>query len=169
MEALIEHSRTDIIESAEARDSFIHRAAKSLDKALGERLVNFTAVNQEVAVGEQEFDCVAQLALFHSKAGWTSSASASLTLDSSFRQENPIPSLVTLSDSELKRIVDPWADVIRRQAQHIVFANLYCPKAVEYGGRYNDLRVAFRIVRAWDSVRSIFVVRFDSVFKNLAL
>lgn len=147
---------------------FSHRLADALTKALTAEGVAFHAVNEEQhGVAE---DCIAVKLVFkqplYGPLIWR--VSDGLGVEDEDRSNTPPTSVTTFSDSEVARICEAWARRIAGHSRHIVFRNLYIPKSVEMTDGYNDLRVAFRFVRAFDPVYSQYIVRFDCVFKNLA-
>lgn len=162
---------TDQIEgltvSVDARSAFARRVAKAFIEALEARAIVFHAVNDGFHAVGDGFDCIAKLSLQSGRDGWRWTVSDKLSFVAT-DTHSQIETVTTLSDSELARLAADWAHQVARVSKHVVFRNLYVPKAVEMADGYNDLRVAFRIVRAFDPVLSGYILRLDSVFKNLA-
>jgi sugar (pentulose or hexulose) kinase len=79
-----------------------------------------------------------------------------------------MPSITTLTDSELAEIARLWAHKVAGISKQIAFMNLYLPKSAEACAGYNDLRIAFRIIRAWDVSLSGYVMRIDAALKDLS-
>jgi hypothetical protein len=147
-----------------------HRLADALTKALTAEGVTFHAVNEEHAVTIQPGVATAKLVLKQQLYGGplTWRVSLGLGVDDEDASLAPPECVTTFADSEIAVMTGAWAKLIAGVSRHIVFRNLYIPKSVEMTDGYNDLRVAFRFVRAYDPVRSQYIVRFDCAFKNLA-
>lgn len=155
-------------QSKEALTEFVRRVAESLEDALRRREVIFHAINDGSCHYEgDEFKHVVQCCLTSNAGNWDCHISEGLSLNLEGVAPE-IANVTTLSDSELTGICDKWAEKIASIGKRVVFQNLYCPRATEWAEPFNDLKVAFRIVRAWDCVRCFYVLRFDANFKNLA-
>jgi hypothetical protein len=151
--------------SKEALLAFVRRVAQSFSKALTAAGVEFHAVNGPThAFGDGFDEVVRATARRSSSGGWTFEIRDSMRAGD-FDPEGLV--CTSLSDSELATVADLWAANIAARSKHIAFANLYIPKAVEIAEGYNDLRVAFRVIRAWDPVFCGYILSFDSVFKKL--
>lgn len=155
--------------SKEALTEFARRLADAFKKALSGRGVNHHAINDGTThyVGNG-FDCCVKASLVSNDDGtWDFRVSEGLGSAPSDYAEQ-VPHVTAFNDSELSRIAEVWADKVAGISKRIVFQNLYCPKAVELAEVYNDLAIAFRVVRAWDPVKALYILRFDSVFKDLS-
>lgn len=164
-ELMIEHLTT----SKAALVAFTCRLACALDRALTYRGVTFHAVNEDSPCNDPG-DTVVKLVLnapsYYGQLSYK--VSSGLGVDDRDWDIQPRPCFTTSSDSELRLMADDWAKEIAAHSQHLVFRNLYIPKSIEVAEGYNDLKVAFRVCRAFDVVRSGTVVRFDCTFRNLA-
>ena len=163
---------TDTIErmsqSKEALTEFARRLARALEEALSRRDVIFHAINDGSAhYAGDGFDHVVKVTLTSKAGAWDCRVSEGMGHDP-LDGAAEIANITTLSDSEITHICDQWAEKIAAISKRIVFQNLYCPRATEFAEPFNDLKVAFRIVRAWDAVRCLYILRFDANFKNLA-
>jgi hypothetical protein len=152
--------------SKEALTAFVRRVAGAFSRALTIAGVEFHAINGPDHYHGDGFDEVARLSARPNDTGWDFQVSDTMKWETGDAAPEMI-SCTSLSDSELARIADLWATNIAARSKRVAFANLYKPKAVEMAERYNDLRVAFRVIRAWDPVFGGYILRFDSVFKKL--
>lgn len=156
--------------SKAAMAALSHRMARALDRALTAEGATFHAVNEDHAIAIEANVHTAKLVMIQQMYGGPLTWRVSLGLGVDDDDKSPLPpaSVTTLCDSEIETMCGTWAKLISGVSRHIVFRNLYIPKSVAMTDSYNDLRVAFRYVRAYDPVRSQYIVRFDCAFKNLA-
>jgi len=163
----LENSIDRLTVTREALVATSRRIAAAFKKALSAAGVEFHAVNDGLFTMGNGYRPL-QLCLTWDCCGKVDCCiSDSLGLIEKSRQE-VMPSVTTLSDSELAQIAEVWAAHLARASKHVVFMNMYLPKAVEACDGYNDLSIAFRVVRAWDVTLSGYVLRIDTAFKDLS-
>lgn len=154
--------------SKEALVEFARRIAIAMKAALKARDVMFHAINDGTifSVGS-EFNQVAKVCLLaNSDETWTWTVSDSLGSqpeDSSETDKHP----TTITDNELTQMAMDWANIVKAKGSRVAFGMMYVPKSVDFAEGYNDLEIAFRVLRAWDPVYSRYIVRIDSVYKVL--
>lgn len=162
--AELENNIHSLVISRDALTAFCRRLAIAFEDALEKLGVQHHALNDGVthSVGDG-FDLVAGID-FITKDMWR--VRASLGWTGGDLQLEPF-SLTDLTDTQVAKVAEKWAEVVAAGGRNVVFRALYEPKSVDFAETYNDLRVTFRIVRAWDIVTSGWAIRIDSVFKNL--
>lgn len=169
--AELENTIATIEASPEALAAFTRRVARLLAEELEKRCVTFHAINGvEFSVGNPwGFNKIASLRIFSTFGdGWKFEVSEGLAHDSHTGSEAALPSVTSLSNAELSKMVEAWAEQISKAGPEIAFCNFYVPKAVIHADGFNDLKVAFRFVRAWDAVMSCEILRLDAAFKNIS-
>jgi hypothetical protein len=146
------------------------RLGAAFAKALETADVDFHAVNDGTTYAAGNGFEVVQLALRwdHPDDPVQCLISDSLGYIDGSSHPGPMVSITSLNDSQMAEIAKMWAEHIAARSKHLVFGNMYIPHAVEARQGFNDLRVAFRIVRAWDVIHCAYVLRIDAAFKDLS-
>lgn len=164
LEDVIDH----LGESANAVTVFAKRIAGFIEEALNRLEVEHHAINHgEYSVGECGFEQAMVICLtkaYGEQWGWK--VKEGLAWESPNKGYEPLP-VTAIEDTLLKKLAQAFAEKVRSFSNRVVFTNMYIPKAVELARGYNDLKIAFRVVRCWDPAVSQTVVRFDFLMKNL--
>jgi len=150
--------------SPDALDKFRLRAALAFENELKAAGIEHHSVNdKELAVGANGFNCAIGLDMWESDGRLCFASREGLA---GFQNTCPeTPPITSLSDSELRRAFREVVKLIK--AKNIVFGMLYTPRAVAQAWQCNNLRVSFRFVKAWDVLRSLEIMRFDFLYKDL--
>ena len=154
-------------ETAEAWADLAQRIAKAMKAALKERNVAHHAISETFAVGVAPNSHCSKIAVLGNPVdGFRFEISNSLMAEAKEYQDAPIVP-TALCNHEIDAMASAWADKVREISMEVCFFGLYLPKAVEQRYLFADGDLSFRLLRAWDPVRSGYIVRIDTAFRDL--